>query len=437
MRRKLPARSNSHPKMGTTPPSFKGKVTPTPAADIPIGAATGRMRQQWTLPKIGAVAFPAYGDGGLHCGLLMILRWLPTFVLTALCVAGPALAVDLEPILSSAMAGTSTPALAALVMQDGKVTSEGVRGVRRNDGIDPAQKRDMWHLGSDGKPITTAMIARLVDHDVLKWTTPLSEMLPGLAQKMRPEYRKVTLAELLSHRSGLPHDAGDLNVVLLPYFTDKRSLPEQRYAYVTEALSQAPVAPPGTKSSYSNTGFIVAAVIAERATGLSYEELMRREVFEPLGMTSAGFGLPPKGQPSAHFHGTPVSRIEDTTALMFAPAGNMHMSLQDWAAFCLDQMAGFHGRGKLLSPASYKLMQTPVAPGEPALGWGMFESLGGRKGPVLEHNGSDGTWYAVVALFPEQQSGVLVVTNSGASMGGDKAAMTAFFRILPELAPPQ
>jgi CubicO group peptidase (beta-lactamase class C family) len=366
------------------------------------------------------------------------MRWSPVFVLATLCLAAPAFAVDLEPILSSAMAGTNTPALAMLVMRDGKIESEAVRGLRRNDRNDPARIGDMWHLGSDGKPMTTAMIARLVDRGILKWTTPLSEMLPDLAQQMRPEYRAVTLLELLSHRSGLPHDVGDLNVILRPYFTDKRSLPQQRYAYVSEALSQAPVVPPGTKFSYSNTGFVVAAVIAERATGLSYEDLMHREIFGPLGMSTAGFGIPPKGQPRPHYHGAPVTRIEDTTPLMFAPAGNIHMSLHDWAVFCLDQMAGFHGRGNLLSPASYRLMQTPIAPGEPvALGWGMFDSLGGRKGPVLEHNGSDGTWYAVVALFPEVQNGILVATNSGHSMGGDQAAMTAFYRILPELAPPQ
>ena len=346
-------------------------------------------------------------------------------------VAGAAAAQDTAAAdaLADAMRGTAVPAMAVLEMRDGQVAREAVRGVRRNDGADPARLDDAWLIGSDAKPMTAALIARLVDRKVLSWTTPLSEMLPTLAAKMRPDYRGVTLEQLLSHHAGLPHDASD-EAFFNAFFHDTRALPEQRLDYIAKALAESPVAPPGSKFEYSNTGFLVAAVIAERAAGKPYEALIRQEVFEPLGMHGVEFGSMHANQPQGHHDGKPA-KLEDTNPDMFAPAGNMAMPLRDWAAFCLDQMAGAEGHGKLLSAASYREMQT-VQPGggSAGLGWGIQASLAGHAGPVWMHAGSDGTGYAVVALFPAAHRGLLVVANAGDEMGGAKAARDAMVALM-------
>jgi CubicO group peptidase (beta-lactamase class C family) len=346
---------------------------------------------------------------------------------------------NLDAILARSMDGTHTPALAMLEMHDGKITGEAVHGVRRNDRPDPATVTDVWATGSDCKPMTAALIARLVDRGVLSWDAPLSKMLPELADAMRPEYRKVTLIQLLSHHAGLPHDTSD-TAFFASFFTDTRPLPQQRLAYIGKALKEAPAVAPGSAFSYSNTGFIVAAAIAERATGSSYEELMQREIFKPLGMTSARFAATHDGQPLGHRHGKPATAAyltaDDGNPLMLAPAGGeLHLSLRDWAKFCLDQMAGFQGHGKLLTPASYHLMQTNRSDDQSAVGWGVQDSIGGRKGPVLVHAGSDGNWYAVVALFPKTGNGVMVAANAADDMDGDKAVKAAVGALLPDLSP--
>jgi CubicO group peptidase (beta-lactamase class C family) len=348
--------------------------------------------------------------------------------------AAPAFAEDLDKVLASAMEGTKTPAMAVLVIRDGKIDGEAVRGVRRNDGADPARIDDVWLIGSDAKPMTATLIARLVDRGVLSWDAPLSQMLPDLAATMRPEYRSVTLVQLLSHRAGLPHDTSDM-AFFATFFTDKRSMPAQRLAYLDRALREAPIAAPGTTFNYSNTGFLIAAAIAERKTGVSYEALMRREVFGPLGMSSVGYGTTHAGQPIGHQKGMPISKPEDSNPLMFAPAGNMHMSLRDWAKFCMDQLAGARGQGKLLTAASYTMMQTRLPGAASGLAWGVQDTIGGRKGPVLMHAGSDGNWNALVALFPASGSGVLVATNSDEDMGGDKATRAVVKALLPTLSP--
>jgi len=214
-------------------------------------------------------------------------RWLG---LSLLCVAASASAADnLQTRIAQAMQGTATPAMGVLVIRDGKVTEQAVSGVRRNDARTTATSNDAWMIGSTGKPITVAMIARLVEQGVLTWDAPLSAMLPDLAAGMQPAYRDVTLVQLLSHRAGLPENLTD-SAALDAFFTDSRALPVQRAAYIKAALSEAPVHPPGTEFAYSNSGFLVAAVIAERATGTDVETLIQREVFQPLGMTGAGFG---------------------------------------------------------------------------------------------------------------------------------------------------
>lgn len=361
--------------------------------------------------------------------------WMTAGMALALAVGAAQADEALDAALREALSGTQTPAVAALEIVEGRVARQAVFGRRRSDASDAVQLSDRWLIGSNGKPLTAALVARLVDQGRLRWDQPLAELLPQLQASMHEAYRRVTLVQLLSHRAGLPENLSDM-----PYFdrfhTDQRPLPAQRLAYVSRALQEAPVAPPGSQFSYSNTGFMLAAVVAEKVTGKSYETLMRQEVFGPLGMTAVGFGVPPAGQPQGHTEGRPVHKPTQSNPPMFAPAGNLHMSLQSWAAFCRDQLAGARGQGGLLKADSYRRMQTVPADGGGALAWGVQASLAGRTGPVLMHAGSDGNWFALVALFPETGRGVLTVANAGPDMGGDQAAQRAMMALLPPPSPP-
>jgi CubicO group peptidase (beta-lactamase class C family) len=363
-------------------------------------------------------------------------RWLGVCLLLAATTASAA--DDLKARIAQAMQGTTTPAMGVLVIRDGKVAEHAVQGVRRNDAAPPATIDDQWMIGSTGKPITVAMIARLVEQGVLGWDTPLSTLLPDLAARMQPAYRDVTLVQLLSHRAGLPENLTDA-AALDAFFVDTRPLPVQREAYVKAALAEAPVHPPGTEFAYSNSGFLIAAVIAERATGKEVEALMQREVFQPLGMTGAGFGPTPAGQPLGHRGGKPVTtapqKADDGVPPIYTAAGNLHMRLQDLALFAIDQLAGSQGKGTLLTPASYALMQTAQPGSGSGLDWGVQPTIAGRQGPVLVHGGSDGNWLAWVALFPGQNNGVIAIANAAEDMGADQATMGVLGGLFAELAP--
>lgn len=367
----------------------------------------------------------------------MLVRILGIIAAWSLATAVHAAPDNLEALVKSAMAGSNVPAVGAVVMRDGKVSALTVQGVRRNDGTAKVNRADVWLIGSTGKVMTVAMVARLVERGLLSWDTPLEALMPDLAVGMDPAYRKVTLLQLLSHRSGLPRDITDL-AASEKYFTDTRAASAQRREYVINALKDKPEAAPGSAFVYSNSAFLVAAMIAERATGESYEGLMQKEVFGPLEMQTVGFGNTSEGQNRGHQKSKPMTnmvKFDDGAPAMYAPAGFLHMSLADWARFNLDQLAGAKGQGKLLKPASYQLMQT-AQPNSPAgLDWGVQPSIAGRAGPVLVHQGSDGNWLAIAVLFPNQNTGALLVANAAEDMGADQVLMGLAAKLFPALSP--
>lgn len=321
-------------------------------------------------------------------------------------------AAALNTLLDEAMAeNPGVPAMAVLVIRNGAVAEQAVRGVRASDMDIPALIDDRWHIGSDAKAMTGTMIARLVARGVLSWSAPLKSMLPGAA--MRPEYEDVTLADLLSHRAGLRDLDDTADAALLEAaFVDTRPLPVQRLAFAATVLNEAAIGPARGESAYSNSGYVIAAVVAEQATGKSFEQLMQDEVFQPLGMTVA-YAPSERGQILGHLDGLPLTGLRADNPPLIAPAGAVKLSMADWARFAIDQMAGEKGRGVLLPTASYTVLHTPQGETSAALGWGVRNSWPAAS-PVrlLMHAGSNGHWNALIALSPDQDGGVLIVANS-------------------------
>lgn len=361
-----------------------------------------------------------------------MLRFAAFCTCVFVCAAGPALADDLQPILAAALHETKVPGVGLLLIHDGKIDAVAVSGARKLGDAEPVRPDDQWQIGSDTKPMTATLIVRLVEQHRLSLDAPLSEMLPDLAATARPEYRGVTLRQLLHHQSGLPHDVTDIDHVAPPFVHDTRPLPEQRMAYLTTALKEPPVAPPGKEVHYSNTGYILAGAIAERITGTPYEALMKREIFDPLHMISAHFGLPESNH--GHLNGR-VATADDEIPQMFDPPGGVSVDLADWAKFCIDQLDGAKGHGRLLTSDGYKLLQSPDPATGNGLGWGFDVTFMDRQGPMLSHTGTDGSWYAMAVLFPASGNGMLVAVNAGADMGGEKADKIVLKAVLPNLAP--
>jgi CubicO group peptidase (beta-lactamase class C family) len=346
----------------------------------------------------------------------------------------PAQAVGLAAWLTSSLQGNSIPAMGAVLIRRGQVTERAVAGVRALGGADPAQPDDVWHLGSNGKAMTATMVARLVERGVLSWDAPLSQTLPELATDMQAAYREVTLRDLLAHQSGMQPDIAESWAAA--FHADKRPLHAQRLAYARVALAQTPAFARGKGDGYSNSGVLIAALVAERATGLAFETLMQAEVFEPLGLRSAGFGATRRGQPLGHKAGAPVEGAQADNPAVIAPAGGIHMSLQDWSRFAIDQMAGEQGHGKLLKAENYRLLHQPAREGGKfALGWRVQGSMAGVSARHLAHTGSNEAWFALIVLKPDSEDAVLVTSNAGEDAKADKAVRDVATRVLKAMVP--
>ena len=360
-------------------------------------------------------------------------------IATALAVLAPLLPAqesevrDLASVLAPILKEHELPALAGAVVHGGRVVALGAVGVRAAGRDDPVGPGDRFHIGSCTKAMTATLAGVLVERGELAWDRTLAETFPELADEMDEDWRAVTLVDLLAHRSGARRDPPDPGKL-------EGTPSEQRLAVLRALVTEPAEHMPGPEHQYSNAGYILAGAMLERAGGAPWEELMRRHLFEPLGMTSAGFGAPDAEhphQPLGHYpNGEPIPGWDNPP--VYGPAGTVHCSLTDWGRFIAAHLAAGEGEGALLRPETFERLHTPPA-GSYALGWGvgtrgwagLADSDGTEgEGPVLSHAGSNTRWTCEVWLAPERDFAVLAATNRAGEPGrlGCAAATGALIR---------
>src|SRR5262249_21717230 len=183
------------------------------------------------------------------------------------------------------------PALGAAVVTSRGLKAVGVVGVRKRGSDVKVTVNDRFHIGSDAKALTAMLAARLVESGKLDWDRTLDKAFPDLKADVPEDFRAITLSHLLAHHSGLPvHITGG-------WWTFSRDDPirKQRLDAVRKSFKEKLVAKPGERYLYSSVGYVIVGAMIEQAGDASWEDLMTRELFKPLGMTSAGFG--PMGKP--------------------------------------------------------------------------------------------------------------------------------------------
>ena len=173
-----------------------------------------------------------------------------------------------------------------VIARDGKPVFSEAYGYADRDRKIPNTLSTPFLLGSMNKLFTGLAIGQLVEQGKLSYDDPLSKFLPDFPDPKSA--KKIRIANLLSHTSGL----GD-------YTTSKtynESLDRMRTvaAVVDAAGREPPRFEPGTKWSYSNTGFVLLGRIIEIVTGEDYYEYMGKNVFRPAGMTSTSFPVLPR-----------------------------------------------------------------------------------------------------------------------------------------------
>ena len=310
------------------------------------------------------------------------------------------------------------PALAAAVMDEGKLVAYGATGMRSAGRMVPVLLDDKWHVGSCTKSMTASVAAMLVEDGKIRWNSTLGEIFPDDIEEMNHGWREVTLEQLLVHRGGAPHDPPkDLYAIAEKQEGEPRA---QRWEFVRGLLRKPPAKPPGTHWIYSDSGYAIAGAMLERATGMAWEDLLRTRLFEPLGLKTAGFGAPATpgkiDQPWGH-HGyespfKPVAPGPDADyPPALGPAATVHLSIADFAKYAQWHLDGARGDCRLLKAASFHKLHTPPDGQEYAMGWAVTKRRW-AGGTALMHSGDNTMFYAVMWLGPRENTCFVAACNA-------------------------
>lgn len=270
--------------------------------------------------------------------------------------------------------------------------------------------------------MTATMIGRLVDKGLLDFDETIGELLPNHKSQIDPAWHSVKLIELLQHISGAKGNFA-MPTMLNNSFGDETSLLNAREEAVLGVLRSPPQNEPNTTFSYSNIGYTIVGYIAEQITGKSWEKLMQEELFQPLGLSSAGFGAPKGEQPWGHATklfiftnaADPEKPNADNTPII-GPAGTVHMSIKDLARYGQLQLNTINGDTSFVSAQTEHRLHAPSELTKDneryAAGWAYIPLQEPLKGEALFHNGSNTMWYAYLTISPQHNVVTAFTTNS-------------------------
>jgi D-alanyl-D-alanine carboxypeptidase len=318
------------------------------------------------------------------------------------------------------------PGIAAVVLTRDSILDIGIDGVRKLGAPDSIEIDDQFHIGSNTKALTGFVAGVLVEKGLLRWDTRISDVFPEFAGTTQDVYKDKTLQDLLSHRAQILKFMSGSEFAQLPDF--EGSDVEQRKAFTDWLLQQEPLDIDTTRGyTYSNAGYGIAAAMLEKVSGKSWEELMQDELFDPLEIAAA-FGWPAYAdddQPWGHYYDTDSEKVcshdphdEYQLPKIASAAGDVSLSILDYAKFLSVNLLGLNGKDTILEAATYRYLHTcNDTTMQYAIGWGRRDHDGHA---ISRHNGSAGTFYCTAIVFRDMDLALAVMMN-GTTPASEKA----------------
>lgn len=337
----------------------------------------------------------------------------------------------LDDFATALMKRSGLPGMSVVVVRDGKVAYLKGFGVRKVGSPEPIDADTVFQLASLSKAVGAGVVAHEVGAGRVTWDTPVHKLLPWFTLKDPWVGEHVTVADLYTHRSGLPDHGGD---ELEDMGFDQRQ--------ILEKLKQLPLAPFRVTYAYTNFGLTAAAEGVAAAAGKDWATLSDEVLYKPLGMsaTSSRFSdyiaRANRAVPHVRENGAFVAKYQRQPDAQ-SPAGGVSSSARDmgrWLAFALGNGTV---DGKEIAPAaallpamSAQIVSAPststlARPGFYGHGFGVSIAPSGRV--VLSHSGAfllgAGTTFA---MLPSEKLGIVVLTNAQ-PVGAAEALAMQFF----------
>jgi CubicO group peptidase (beta-lactamase class C family) len=313
---------------------------------------------------------------------------------------------QIDDIASRVLAATGVPSVSLAVVKDDQIAYLHAYGDARLDPRVAAKPEMRYSVGSISKQFTATAILMLAEEGKLSLDDPVSRFLPTLTRS-----NQVTIRQLLSHTSGYqdywPQD-------YVPPFMLQAVTADK----ILDLWARKPLDfDPGTQWQYSNTNFVIAGLIVEKASGTPLLDFLRTRIFTPLHMQSVmNIDQERLGETDTKGYlryalGPPRVAPKEGKGWLFA-AGELAMPAEDLAKWDIAML-----RQSLLQSASYRAMQTEVVlksglGTEYGLGIGVKKISGHRE---LEHSGEVSGFTAENIVLPDEHAAVVVLVNEDSS----------------------
>ena len=336
--------------------------------------------------------------------------------------ASPTDIASLDADVAAVVRHEHLPGLAMAVVDNGQVVYRHAEGARGDGGrID---QDTLFEIASNSKAMTAALLARLVQQGKLRWEDPVQQYLPGFRMHDAWVGEQMQVRDLLIHNSGLGLGAGDLMLWPEPNAFTRADI-------IAGLAHLKPVSSFRSRYAYDNLMYVVAGEVAAAAGGKPYDQLMREQVFEPLGMTRCQVGawsvkrVGNVAQPHA-WRGDRNAVVNADGAispdLPSMAAGGIRCSLRDmtrWMQVLLDPALA---PGWLDAEQRRTLwtLHMPMALGERQRRWDNAHFYGYGYGWRVSdmdgqwevaHTGTLSGMYSSLALLPDRRVGVVMLIN--------------------------
>lgn len=347
--------------------------------------------------------------------------------------------VELDAAVDAVVARYHLPGIAVGVIDNGKVVYVRTAGeLVAGSGI-PVTPDTLFKIASNSKAMTASVLARLVDAGKLRWDDPVVKYLPQFRMYDPWVTRNMQVRDLLVHNSGLPEGGGDLMLWPEPNsFTRADIIHGLRYIKPAYSFRSG--------YAYDNLLYVVAGEVAAAAGGAPYEDLVRREVFQPMGLARCRVGefkrdeVGDIAQPHMRKDSrNVVIRADDAVipAITSAAAGGIRCSLTDMLAWARNWLQPGARQPAWLTAAQRNAMwmpRTPMPIPQRRRDWDHTHyyayAFGFRLADMdgvwtVSHTGTLTGMYSAMMLLPDSNSGFVLMIN-----GDGDAARTVLTEVL-------
>jgi D-alanyl-D-alanine carboxypeptidase len=337
----------------------------------------------------------------------------------------PELKAKLDAAIQQVVDRTGVPSASVGLVRGGKIVYTQAFGDARLKPERKATPAMSYPIGSVSKQFTTACLLLLEQEGRLKLDDPVSRWFPGLTRA-----GEVTLRELLTHTSGYEDYAPqDYTIPAWTKPTDPTKLVEE---WAGKPLDFDP----GTAWQYSNTNYVLAALIVQKASGMAYIDFLRQRVLKPLQLDGV-LDLDTQ-RDRLQVEGYERRALAPVRpAILEAPGwyfgdGGLAMPVADllrWDISIMNQT--------LLAPRSYVEFETPMTlkDGKPTT-YGLGVEVGTQNGHrILEHSGEVGGFVSENIVLPDEKMAIAVLTNQEASTAANDIARAIAALALPKPGP--